>query len=86
MNVWVVIPTYNETANLELMVSAVLDKLDWSAAANVTVRRGYTRVTDGSDLHGRFSTEHANLEDAAVFVCGERGSGSGGRWKDLRLP
>lgn len=32
MNVWIVIPTYNEAANLESMVSTLLDTLDWSAA------------------------------------------------------
>jgi dolichol-phosphate mannosyltransferase len=32
LNVWVVIPTYNELTNLELIVEAVLDKLDWTNA------------------------------------------------------
>lgn len=36
MNVWVVIPTYNETANLSLMVDTLLDKLDWSDANGAT--------------------------------------------------
>ena len=32
MNVWVVIPTYNESENIEIMVDTVLDQLDWSSA------------------------------------------------------
>ncbi|UXA19200.1 ferredoxin reductase [Mycobacterium sp. SMC-4] len=38
---------------------------------NVTVRHGYSRETDGSDLHGRFCAEHAGIADPdAVYVCG----------------
>ena len=32
MNVWIVLPTYNEADNLEVMVETLLDKLDWSPA------------------------------------------------------
>ena len=37
---------------------------------NVRVLHGYTRDTAGTDLHGRFSTEHVDVAGAAVFVCG----------------
>jgi ferredoxin-NADP reductase len=46
---------------------------------NVTVLHGYTRDTEGTDLHGRFTAAHLGdrhlggrhgLEGGAVFVCG----------------
>jgi dolichol-phosphate mannosyltransferase len=46
LNVWVVIPTYNEAANLELMLSTLLERLDWSAA-------GVTAPPSSPSPHGR---------------------------------
>ncbi|MBI4213185.1 MAG: polyprenol monophosphomannose synthase [Chloroflexi bacterium] len=34
MNVWIVLPTYNEAENLEAMVETLLDKLDWMAGSS----------------------------------------------------
>ena len=51
MNVWIVIPTYNETANLELMVEAVLDKLDWGGLGGSPPIQRVGASTNGLD-HG----------------------------------
>lgn len=49
------------------------DELAETAATmpNVTVRHGFTRDTEGSDLTGRFGADHLPFGDPdAVFVCG----------------
>lgn len=43
------------------------------AMPNVTVLHGYTRASEGSDLHGRFGSEHldaAMADPEHVYVCG----------------
>lgn len=64
-----VIPTYNETANLELMVEALLDKLDWTDLANSS--NGHRPPETDPGIHSRPEVSILVVDDNSPDGTGE---------------